>query len=191
MTQIQGPPYCTIVADPPWPEYGGGKIRRGANKHYSLMSLDEIKALGEQVKAWRSPEGCHLYLWVTNNYLPAGLDVMKAWGFDFRTCITWGKTTEAGAPAIGLGQYFRGASEHCLFGVYGHLPYRMTGGDDPKRGQGRTLILSPRQEHSRKPDALIDMAEVVSHPPRLEMFAREHRLGWEVWGNETGVSNAS
>ena len=186
MTQIQGPPYCTIVADPPWPEYGGGKIRRGANKHYALMSLDEIKALGEQVKAWRNPEGCHLYLWVTNNYLPAGLKVMEAWGFAYRTCITWGKTTETGTPAIGLGQYFRGASEHCLFGVYGHLPYRMTEGEVPKRGQGRTLILAPRQEHSRKPDALIDMAELVSHPPRLEMFAREHRLGWDVWGNETG-----
>ena len=183
--------YSTIVADPPWPEYGGGKIRRGANKHYSLMSLDEIKSLEDQVKAWRSPEGCHLYLWVTNNYLPAGLEVMAAWGFAYRTCITWGKITETGTLAIGLGQYFRGASEHCLFGVYGHLPYRMTDGDDPKRGQGRTLILAPRQEHSQKPDALIDMAEVVSHPPRLEMFAREHRLGWDVWGNETGVPHAS
>src|SRR3990167_220009 len=84
--------YSTIVADPTWPEYGGGKIRRGANKHYSLISLDEIKSLEDQVKAWRSPSGCHLYLWVTNNYLPAGLEVMAAWGFAYKTIISWAKT---------------------------------------------------------------------------------------------------
>lgn len=173
--------YCTIVADPPWPEYGGGKIRRGANAHYALMSVEEIKGLGEEVKRLRGLEGCHLYLWVTNNYLPAGLEVMEAWGFEYRTCIAWGKTTENGIPSMGLGQYFRGASELCLFGVYGHLPYRMTDGDEPKRGQGRTLILAPRQEHSQKPEALMDMAETVSHPPRLEMFARRQRLGWDIW----------
>lgn len=180
-TEVKGPPYCTIVADPPWPEYGGGKIKRGADKHYPLMSIAEIKELGSLVQPWRGEEGCHLYLWVTNNYLPAGLEVMKAWGFKYVSCITWGKVTVDGNPAIGLGQYFRGASEHCLFGVYGHLPYRMTNDDEPKRGQGRTLILAPRIEHSHKPDALIDMAELVSHPPRLEMFARRHRLGWDVW----------
>jgi len=183
MIQIQGPPYCTIVADPPWPEYGGGKIRRGANKHYSLMSLDEIKGLGEKVKAWRGPEGCHLYLWVTNNYLPAGLDIMKVWGFEYKTCITWGKIKDDGSPTMGIGQYFRGASEHCLFGTYGHLPYRMTDGADSKRGQGRTLILAPRQEHSQKPVGLLEMAELVSHPPGLEMFARVKRPGWDAWGD--------
>jgi len=179
--------YCTIVADAPWPEYGGGKIRRGANAHYPLMSIAEIKALAPMVKTWRGEEGCHLYLWVTNSYLPAGLEVMEAWGFEYRNVVTWGKVTAEGTPAIGLGQYFRGASEHCLFGVYGHLPYRMTDGDEPKRGQGRTLILAPRQEHSQKPEALLDMAEVVSHPPRLEMFARRQRLGWDVWGNEVAI----
>ncbi len=176
---MQNKTYCTIVADPPWPEYGGGKIKRGADRHYPLMSIAEICSLGNKVKALRGEEGCHLYLWVTNNYLPAGLEVMRAWGFEYKTCITWGKVKEDGTPTLGLGQYFRGASEHCLFGVYGHLPYRMTDGDDPKRGQGRTLILAPRQEHSQKPEALLDMAELVSHPPRLELFARRQRLGWD------------
>ena len=185
-TEVKGPPYCTIVADPPWPEYGGGKIKRGADKHYPLMSIAEIVALGSIVRAWRSEEGGHLSLWVTNNYLPAGLEAMKAWGFEYKTCITWAKVTELGKPTMGLGQYFRGASEHCLFGVYGRLPYRMTLDYEPKRAQGRTLILAPRTEHSRKPNALIDMAELVSHPPRLEMFAREHRLGWDVWNPTIG-----
>jgi len=84
---------------------------------------------------------------------------------------------------MGIGQYFRGASEHCLFGTYGHLPYRMTDGADSKRGQGRTLILAPRQEHSQKPVGLLEMAELVSHPPGLEMFARVKRPGWDAWGD--------
>ena len=152
------------------------------------MTLQEIKALAPLVKEWTHPVGCHLYLWVTNNHLPDGLEVMKAWGFDFKTMITWGKITNEGIPAIGLGQYFRGATEHCLFGTSGFLPYRMTMGREPeavpKRAQGRTLILVPRQEHSQKPQTLMDMVELVSHPPYLEMFARTKRLGWEAWGLE-------
>ncbi len=170
--------YSTIVADPPWPEIGGGKIVRGAQAHYPLMPVKEIMGMGEWVKTLVSPEGCHLYLWVTNNYLHHGLHVMEAWGFDYKTTVTWVK------DRFGLGQYFRGQTEHCLFGVCGHLPYRMTSGDEPKRAQGRTLILAPRQEHSQKPDALMDMAELVSHPPRLELFARSKRQGWDSWGNE-------
>lgn len=178
--------YNTIVADPPWPEYGGGKAHRGANRHYALMSIQEIKDLSPRVREWVGPEGCHLYLWVTNNHLPDGLDVMAAWGFRYITMITWGKIQkDRTRPAHGIGQYFRGASEHCLFGITGHLPYRMTDDPDPKRAQGSTLILAPRQRHSKKPDALIDMVERVSHPLRLEMFVRTPRLGWDSWGMVT------
>lgn len=170
--------YSTIVCDPPWPAYGGGKIRRGANKHYKLMTVADILALAPMVRGLVSPEGCHLYLWVTNNYLPDGLEVMKAYGFQYRTCITWGK------DRMGLGQYFRGLTEHCLFGVYGHMPYRLTLDAEPKRAQGKTLILAPRREHSQKPDALMDMAELVSYPPRIELFARSRRMDWDCWGLE-------
>lgn len=184
--------YATIVADPPWPETGAGVKggRRGADRHYPLMKLVEIAALAPFVQSLVSPEGCHLYLWVTNAYLPQGLTVMAAWGFDYRTCIVWGKVKADGTPTMGLGQYFRGASELCLFGVCGHLPYRMTLDEEPKRAQGRTLILAARHDHSQKPDALLDMAELVSHPPRLEMFARRHRLGWDAWGDEVGKEEA-
>ena len=77
--------YKTIYADPPWPEYGGGKIKRGADRHYNLMTIKEIMSLPIQDIC---AENAHLYLWVTNNYLPAGLDVMKAWGFTYKTMIT-------------------------------------------------------------------------------------------------------
>ena len=164
--------YKTIYADPPWPEYGGGKIKRGADKHYSLMTIKDIAALPVQDI---TEDNAHLYLWVTNNYLPAGLEVMKAWGFIYKTTITWGK------DKFGLGQYFRGQTEHCLFGVKGNLPYKISEG---KRQQGRTILLAPRTEHSRKPEEMRLMIEKVSYAPYIELFAREHPVGWDIWGNE-------
>lgn len=71
--------YKTIYADPPWPEQGGGRIKRGADRHYPLMSVKEIMEL--PVGDLADPEGCHLYLWATNNYLPAAFECIKAWGF--------------------------------------------------------------------------------------------------------------
>jgi len=170
--------YKTIYADPPWPERGGGKIKRGADRHYELMTVKEIISLPVFELA---EENCHLYLWATNNYLPAALEVMRAWGFVYKTCITWGK------DKFGLGQYYRGQTEHCLFGVRGSLPYKVA---DGKRQQGKTLILAPRLEHSRKPDKMREMIERVSYPPYIELFAREQPLGWDVWGKEAPNAEA-
>ncbi len=164
--------YTTIYADPPWPEYGGGKIKRGADRHYPLMTVKEIKKLPVQDI---TAENAHLYLWVTNNYLPAGLEVMQAWGFRYVTTITWAK------DRMGLGQYFRGMTEHCLFGVKGKLPYKTL---DGKRQQGRTLLVAPRERHSQKPVEMYDMIERVSYGPYMELFARNKRAGWDSWGNE-------
>ena len=99
--------YKTIYADPPWMEHGGGKIKRGADRHYPLMKTKDILAL--PVHELIDPEGCHLYLWTTNNFLPDALEVVKAWGFEYVTLITWMKDRQ------GLGQYYRGLTEHCIF----------------------------------------------------------------------------
>lgn len=168
--------YKTIYADPPWPEYGGGRIKRGADRHYPLMSIREIMALGEQLELYINDPACHLYLWTTNNYLPDALHVMEAWGFAYKTMITWVK------DRIGLGQYYRGVSEHCLFGVRNCLPYRTL--SDGHRAQGVTAFYAPRSVHSRKPAEMRRMIERVSHAPRLELFARSAHEGWDVWGNE-------
>jgi N6-adenosine-specific RNA methylase IME4 len=167
-----GGQYKTIYADPPWPEYGGGKIKRGADRHYDLMSVEEIVRMPVELI---TAQNCHLYLWVTNNYFPAGLQVMKAWGFEYKTTITWAK------DRIGLGQYFRGQTEHCLFGVKGSLPYKII---DDLRQQGTTLINAPRGEHSVKPEEMRTMIEKVSYAPMIELFARRPALNWDVWGNE-------
>ena len=166
--------YSVIYADPPWSERGGGKIKRGADRHYPLMKTKDIAAL--PIKDLVSDDGAHLYLWVTNNHLKDGLDVLKAWGFEYVTIITWIK------DKIGLGQYFRGNTEHCLFGVTKiRLPYNFING---KRAQGVTGFYAKRGKHSEKPEHMRMMIEKVSSGGKIELFARKHADGWDCWGNE-------
>lgn len=170
--------YNTIYADPPWSEVGGGKIKRGADAHYSLMSTKEILAMADFVKDISNPD-CHCYLWVTNNFLLDGLKVLERWGFEYKTMITWMK------DRFGLGQYFRGITEHCLFGVRGVLPYKLL---DGKRQQGTTGFVAKRQQHSEKPEEMRQLIEKVSYAPYIELFARKQVQGWDVWGNEVGLT---
>tara|TARA_R110000803_G_C11780113_1_gene296492 strand:+ start:66 stop:596 length:531 start_codon:yes stop_codon:yes gene_type:complete len=166
--------YDIIYADPPWNESGGGKIKRGADRHYPLMKTKDIMALDIP-----STDNAHLYLWVTNNFMADGLKVMDAWGFKYKTMITWKKNR------FGLGQYFRGQTEHCLFGVKGMIPYKII---DGKRQQGTTIFDAPRTIHSKKPIEMINLIEKVSDRDgfnKLEMFARDRKPGWDAWGNET------
>ena len=167
--------YDIILADPPWNETGGGRLRRGADRHYDLMKTKDIACLPvSEISA----DNAHLYLWVTNNFLHDGLHVMQAWGFDYKTAVTWVK------DRFGLGQYFRGQPEHCLFGVRGMLPYKVV---DGKRQQGVTVINAPRGEHSKKPEELRTMIEKVSDRDgykKIELFARNKVAGWDSWGLE-------
>lgn len=199
-TSVVSPPragdYVTLMADPPWWEAGGGKIKRGADRHYPLMKTRDICAL--PVAGWMA-QNAHCYIWVTNNFLRDGLEVIETWGFRYVTTITWFKSKRSvddeitdderecfGANAnlqVGLGQYFRGCTEQCLFGVRGNVPYRMT--TEGKRAQGRTGFHAPRNEHSAKPVRMRQMVETVSPGPYLEMFARQPASGWDVWGNES------
>jgi N6-adenosine-specific RNA methylase IME4 len=170
--------FKTLYADPPWQEIGGGKICRGAQRHYPVMSEFAIRSLhinGRSVKDYME-DNSHCYLWVTNNYIADGLGVLAAWGFQYKTMITWAK------DRFGLGQYFRGQTEQCLFGVRGNLPYKLR--PDGSRAQGRTLINAPRREHSTKPEEMRQMIELVSYAPYLELFARREYPNWTTWGNE-------
>ena len=169
-----GRTYKTIYLDPPLEEKGGGKIKRGADKHYNTMKLSEIAAL--PINQLADPSGCHLYMWVTNNFLEKGIALLKQWGFEYTTTITWQKDRK------GLGQYYRGVTEHCLFATTKkRLPYKVING---KRAQGVTGFYEPKTIHSRKPKKMREMIELVSYEPRIELFAREHFQGWDCWGNE-------
>lgn len=140
------------------------------------MTVPAIIALMVQMTQRYAAKHSHLYLWVTNNYLEAGLAVMRACGFRYVTTITWFK------DKVGLGQYYRGVTEHCLFGIRGRPGYRYR--PDGRRAQGKTGFIAKRTVHSRKPDQVHEWAELVSPGPRLELFARQSRPGWAVWGNE-------
>ena len=166
--------YKTIYLDPPWEEKGGGKIKRGCDRHYKTMSISEISAL--PIKELADPNGCHLYMWVTNNFLEKGIALLKNWGFTYITTITWQK------DRMGLGQYYRGLTEHCLFAsTKKRLPYKVING---KRAQGVTGFYEPKTIHSRKPVKMREMIEKVSYEPRIELFARQYADGWDCWGTE-------
>lgn len=171
--------YRSIYADPPWNESGGGRVKRGADRHYPLMKTQGIAALN--VEALADPVGCHLWLWATNNFLPDGLAVMRAWGFRYVTNLAWTKRRN-GKLQRGLGQYLRGSHELLLLGVRGRLPYRTR--PDGKRVALSSVVEAPRTQHSAKPDEARAVVEAVSHAPRIELFARSTRPGWAVWGNE-------
>lgn len=173
--------YHTILADPPWPVRGGKNGKSGWSKsvsphtHYQLMSVKEIMALPVHKLA---ENNAHLYLWVVNGMLLDGLRVMESWGFRYVNNICWGKTS-----GYGIGQYWRGEHELCLFGVRGRLPYArdsITG----HRKQSRSLILANRGKHSEKPEEVRRRIEIVSPGPYLELFARKKTKGWDSWGNE-------
>ena len=170
--------YRTIYIDPPWPEIGGGKIKRGADRHYPVMTVKEILAL--PIQHLVDPEGCHLYLWSTNNYLEAAFQCLRQWEFEYITMISWFKSGK-----IGLGQYFRGCTEHCLYATTkNRLPYKII---DGRRQQGVTGFTAARQGHSVKPEEMRKMIETVSYEPRLELFARNEYIGWDVAGFDVDV----
>jgi len=178
--------YHTIYADPPWHHAGGGPWLKftvyGSQAHYPLMKTTEIIALKDLINDIAA-EDCHLYLWVTNTFLEHGLKVMKAWGFKYKNKIDWLKVTKEGELHCGLGNYLRGCSESCLFGIKGHLPYKKI---DGKRVAGRTGLIAQRRAHSQKPDELYKMIELISYPPRIELFARQRVKDWDAWGDEAG-----
>ena len=167
--------YSCILIDPPWLERGGGKIKRGADRHYSLLKTKDMPKVIYQSGVWNPAEDCHLWLWTTNNFLPDALGLIEALGFRYITNAVWVK------PYIGLGQYLRGQHELLLFAVRGS-------GVVPRTASKRlssVVTSDTKLKHSVKPESAYELIEARSHGPRLEMFARTHRHGWDCWGNET------
>jgi N6-adenosine-specific RNA methylase IME4 len=164
--------YQTILIDPPWKERGSGRIKRGADRHYPLLSTPKILETIYLSGAFAPASSCHLYLWVTNNFLKDGLWLMDQLGFTYVTMRTWAK------EKIGLGRYFRGKTEHTLFGTLGDY-------QDPGTRTISTLIgngIVSKRGHSKKPEQQYAEIMAVSPGPYLEMFATEPRPGWSSWG---------
>jgi N6-adenosine-specific RNA methylase IME4 len=171
---MSGARFATIMLDPPW-DWGdeGDQDQMGrARPVYATMPYEQILQLPLPILA---DKDCHLYLWITNRSLPKGFSLIERWGFRYVTCLTWAK------PHFGMGNYFRGQTEHVLFGVKGSQPL--------KRADVGTLFPAPRGPlgHSSKPIQFYDLVESCSPGPYLEMFARSGREGWMPWGAETNA----
>lgn len=160
--------FRVIEADPPWKM--DGEEGKSQVLQYPLMDLESIKALRPEIIKM-ADDNCHLYLWAINPMLREAFEVMEAWGFTYKTCLTWIKSN-----GFGTGHYFRGATEHVLFGVRGRL--------DTLQKDQRNYFEAPRREHSSKPDEFYEVAERMSPGPRVRLFARSARAGWASWGNE-------
>ena len=173
------PRYRTIVADPPWMQPSGGPASgpgfavaggRPSSLPYSPLHVNDIAALPVSDLAARD---AHLYLWTTNAYIEDAYRIARGWGFRPSVLLTWCKTPRG----IGLGGTFVQTTEHVLFARRGVLP--------AAERVDTTWWLWKRGRHSAKPEAFLDLVERVSPAPRLEMFARRDRLGWDTWGNES------
>lgn len=169
--------YRTIVADPPWP-YEDGCVALGPGHGtlcarqplpYAGMRIEEIKALPVATLA---DSNCRLFLWTTNRYTPDAFGVLAAWGFTYMQMLVWHKTDVNLAGSVAPN-----SAEFVLVAVRGK-PQRL--------GVMRSAVMAiPRRgEHSQKPEAWMDEFERVSPGPRLEMFARRQRLGWDTYGDE-------
>ncbi|BBN97244.1 MT-A70 family protein [Deinococcus grandis] len=180
LKRCNGQKFRTILADPPWQfQNRTGKVapEHGRLSRYGTMTLDEIKELPV---ADITEEPAHLYLWVPNALLPEGIEVLRAWGFEYKSNIVWHKIRKDGGPdGRGVGFYFRNVTELVLFGVRGKNARTL----QPGRTQVNFLATRKR-EHSRKPDEFYDIVEACSPGPRLELFARGSRPGWTTWGNQ-------
>ncbi len=173
--------YRTIYADPPWPLECCGTMQ-GRHKHawalrYPSMAVKDIASLPV---ADLAETGCHLWLWTCNQFLEDGFRVMRAWGFKYLVPITWVKPS-------GIGVWFIHRTQTLLMGYKDKCQFNQ------ERFKPTVLLASVQCNHSGKPEAMADLIETVLDPPRLELFARRKRLGWDVWGNEvdSDVSLAS
>lgn len=177
---VEGQRFSTILADPPW--RFTNRTGKMAPEHrrlsrYSTMTLEEIFELPVPQLVGST---AHLYLWVPNALISEGLEVMKRWGFTYKTNLVWFKVRKDGGPdRRGVGFYFRNVTELVLFGTRGKNIRTL------KPGRTMPNLFSVRKrEHSRKPDELYDVIEKCSWGPYVELFARHRRLGWHQWGDE-------
>jgi N6-adenosine-specific RNA methylase IME4 len=176
--------FRTILADPPWQfDNRTGKVapEHARLRRYHTMTLADIKALPVPDI---TEDTAHLYCWVPNALLPEGIEVMKAWGFSYKSNIVWHKIRkDGGSDGRGVGFYFRNVTEILLFGVRG----KNARTEAPGRRQVNYLS-SRKREHSRKPEEQYQLIESCSRGPYLEMFARYPRDGWTSWGDEVNAA---
>jgi len=167
-----------ILVDPPW-DYEISALGREHShpaQHYRVMSLAEICALPV---ADLAAESCVLFLWTTAPCLEQAFEMIRAWGFEYKTNLAWDK------EIMGMGHWVRVQHEHLLIASKGTPPL------PPTESVPASVMRERRREHSRKPEASYRIIEAM-YPalPKIELFARQARPGWDAWGNEVGRETA-
>lgn len=160
--------YNVILCDPPWRYDFAETKNREIENQYPTMTLEEIKGLNVP-----ADDDCVMFMWATAPKLEQAFEVLKAWGFTYKTCAVWDK------ELIGMGYWFRGQHELLLVGVRG------SPGVPAPENRFSSVIRARREGHSKKPDRVYEMIEkMVPNKNYLEMFARRKRENWSVWGNQ-------
>ena len=163
--------FAVIYADPPWTYDSSESDNRVIENHYPTMTLDDICTL--DVKSVAHDDAV-LFLWTTSPKLKEAFQVLEAWGFEYRTCAVWDK------EKIGMGYYFRQQHEILLVATCGTVP------TPAAEHRPSSVIRSPREEHSRKPESVYSIIEkMYPQLPKIELFARNARPGWSRWGNQS------
>lgn len=171
--------YKIIYADPPWnykDKRKGKRISGGAESHYPTMKINDLKRLPINEI---SEDNCMLFMWVTFPNLQEGLELIKSWGFKYKTLgFSWIKTNKNNSkPFFGIGYYTKSNCEICLIGVKGK-PIKIS-------NSVSSVLIEPREEHSKKPDCVRNkIIELCGDTSRIELFARQYVDGWDCWGNE-------
>ena len=178
--------YSIIYADPPWSYYNDSSAKndcttvKGMRRPpYSVMSSDSIGKLNVQSIA---EENCILFIWTTDYHLARCIEIIKLWGFEYKTVgFVWAKKNKSGGQVCFMGAYtMKSGCELCLIATKGKDAHKLI-----KNHKVRSFIESPREEHSKKPDAIRDrIVELCGDIPRIELFARQKIEGWDIWGNE-------
>jgi len=184
LRSLKNQKFHTILADPPWRfQNRTGKVAP-EHKRLNRYSTLDTKAICKLPVQELAADPAHLYMWVPNALLPEGLEVMKAWGFNYKSNIIWHKIRkDGGSDGRGVGFYFRNVTEVLLFGIRGKNARTLA----PGRSQVN-MIQSRKREHSRKPDEQYDLIEDCSPGPYLELFARGTRPNWSYWGDQADDS---
>jgi N6-adenosine-specific RNA methylase IME4 len=178
-----GRKYGVIYADPPWlfRTWSAKGTGRSAVSHYDCLDFPTLAALPV---AQLAADDCVLFLWATNPSLPRALELIHAWGFEYKTLgfcwVKLNKTPKHDAHFfVGMGYWTRANPELCLLA---------TRGKPPRQAKDvRCLVVDPRREHSRKPDCIRERIERLVPGPYVELFARETKKGWDCWGNQVGL----
>ena len=164
--------YKVLVVDPPWPLR---KIERKVRPNqvgfdYPMMSLEEIRDF-KLVRDLAAPDSM-CFLWAVQKYLPDAFNILADWGFRYARTLTWDKQNGL------VLQGFHNRTEFVLVGYKGHSPVYLEGNAVPP-----VFAESSWRKHSVKPDIFYSLIERFGEP-RIDIFARRYREGWDVWGDE-------